>query len=198
MIYKILSLVILMMMMMGDSITSSDVQVEASAYFTENEKDLCKQFCGMITNMQVIAVQLKNSLIERGKLSATTTHEEIISNERFMQLLTDLIRLSYGDNFSHGTIVHDGTVYRIATDFELSNKKMKPMDYKPRCGGKIEVHDLLSKSRAYLLRKLDRDLKILVEFMGFVKPERVTPVKVSETKEEVEGRINAFMVCKAI
>jgi hypothetical protein len=186
-----------LMMMMGDSITNSDEEEEAGAYFTEVEKELCKQFCGLITQMQVVAVQLKESLIARGKLSATTTHEEIISNDRFIQLLTDLIRLSYGDNYFYGTIVYDGTVYRIATDFELSNKKMKPNDYKQRCGGKIEVHNLLVKSRATLLRKLDRDVKILVDCMGFIKPERVTPVKVSETKEEVEERINAYMVCMA-
>jgi hypothetical protein len=171
--------------------------VDVNAFFNGLENNYCKEFCGLRGRLEIVGVGLKESLIARGKLPSII-HSEVVGNDIFMELLLDLVRIHFVDyNETFGTIVHLGVTYNIVTEFELSDKKVKPKYYQKLCGDRnipTAVFNQLVKNREKLLRKITATRDSLIDFMDLVKPVVVTPTRTPETRAQVQSRIDAFMV----
>ena len=185
--------------MVTELLGTSPAEETGGSFFNAAEKEIIKEYCKKTKILRIIAVELKDSLVARGIFGANTTETQVLSNKRFMKFLTDIIRLNLNDDCNFGTVVYDGKIYPICTDFELSDADVKPGDWKKNKkalldampNGAVKQFDL---SRVKLLRNVDTDAKNLVKHMGFVKAEKDTPTREAESKESVQGRVNEFMV----
>ena len=171
----------------------------ANSYFNDAERTLILDYCKKTTVLKIIAGNLKDSFIARGLFHANITEKEVLNNKKFMKFLTDVIRLNLNDNCNFGTVVYNGKLYPICSDFELSDDNVKPNDWKrnkPKLFAELPngVVETFVANRSSLTRKVKRDAENLVNHMGFVKPVKVTPTREAESRESVQGRVNEFMV----
>ena len=180
---------------MVNEILGSAPPETADTFFTDEEKQMIRDYCRKTKVLRILAGQLKNSLIARGKLDPNSTEKDVLQNQRFMKFLIDLVRLNLNDDCEYGTVVYNNTAYTICKDFELSDDKMKPAHWKLKFPDiSNAVFGQFVKNRGYLLKKVKTDSENLVKHMNLIKPEKETPTKDAESKESVQGRVNEFMV----
>ena len=182
-----------------DSLSDAgDPVANATSFFTEGEINICKQIYALREMIVQLALQLKESLIARGKLSRDTTYEQVTNDETFMQLISDLVHLNATDDMSqsiYGVVIVDGIRYEAVTDFFLANDTIKPRYYEQLCSSKKFPSQVLVKlkdNRRKLLEKHKSCVKDIIQGMNFEGTPKEQPK--SATKKEVQERVQSVMV----
>ena len=189
--------------MMGAPTTPSNEEENVNSFFTEFEKDLCRQFCGLVKKTKDIAIQLKQSLIARGILQHTTSYEQVINETKFMKMVEDLIILNLEDDVTkskYGKVEFKDKFYEIVSNFELADPTKKPKDYAKKVtdlGLEMGVYTALMARRSSLSTSIRREKNNLVFYMDFPEtPKKQPAVAKTITKADVIDRVEAFMVKK--
>lgn len=177
---------------------AGDPVANATSFFTEGEISICKQIYALKEMIVHLAMQLKESLIARGKLSRDTTFEQVTNDETFMQLINDVVHLNATDDINqsiHGVITIDGIRYEVVTDFFLAHDTIKPRYYEQLCCAKnfpAQVFAKLKDNRRKLLDKHKSCVKDIIQGMNFEGTPKEQPK--SATKKEVQERVQSVMV----
>lgn len=56
----------------------------ANSFFTDIEKDVISNYIAKMGELRILAIQLKESLLSRGKFHPNVTYYEVVQNSRFM------------------------------------------------------------------------------------------------------------------